>query len=60
VHVQAGALISINRSSTTHTRHSTDKQQSVGKEPGLFRVSEADEHTGDIIFDFEQAFRQVI
>jgi O-acetylhomoserine (thiol)-lyase len=39
---------------------SAEEQAAVGVEPGLFRVSVGIEHIDDIIYDFEQAFRQVL
>ena len=50
----------IQPSATTHSQLSTEEQLSVGIEPGLFRVSVGIEHIDDIIYDFEQAFRQVV
>ena len=50
----------IQPSTTTHAQLSAQDQLSAGVEPGLFRVSVGLEHIDDIIYDFEQAFRQVI
>ncbi len=36
------------------------EQLAVGIDPGLFRVSVGIEHIDDIIYDFEQAFKQVL
>jgi len=45
---------------TTHQQLSVEEQLAIGIEPGLFRVSVGIEHIDDIIYDFEQAFRQVL
>jgi len=50
----------IQPSSTTHAQLSATEQLAAGVEPGLFRVSVGLEHIDDIIYDFEQAFKQVI
>jgi O-acetylhomoserine (thiol)-lyase len=50
----------IQPSATTHSQLSEEEQHAVGIEPGLFRVSVGLEHIDDIIYDFEQAFRQVL
>ncbi|TAL70602.1 MAG: bifunctional O-acetylhomoserine aminocarboxypropyltransferase/cysteine synthase, partial [Bacteroidetes bacterium] len=50
----------IQPSSTTHSQLSPSEQLAVGIEPGLFRVSVGIEHIDDIIYDFEQAFKQVL
>jgi O-acetylhomoserine (thiol)-lyase len=50
----------IQPSTTTHAQLSPADQIAAGVEPGLFRVSVGLEHIDDIIYDFEQAFRQVI
>jgi len=50
----------IQPSATTHSQLSPEEQLAVGIEPGLFRVSVGIEHIDDIIYDFEQAFRQVL
>jgi O-acetylhomoserine (thiol)-lyase len=50
----------IQPSATTHSQMSAEEQAAVGVEPGLFRVSVGIEHIDDIIYDFEQAFRQVL
>jgi O-acetylhomoserine/O-acetylserine sulfhydrylase len=49
----------IQPSATTHSQLSAEEQSAIGVEPGLFRVSVGIEHIDDIIYDFEQAFRQV-
>jgi O-acetylhomoserine/O-acetylserine sulfhydrylase len=49
----------IQPATTTHSQLSEEEQLAVGIEPGLFRVSVGIEHIDDIIYDFEQAFRQV-
>lgn len=50
----------IQPSTTTHAQLSPEEQRAAGVEPGLFRVSVGLEHIDDIIYDFEQAFKQVI
>ena len=50
----------IQPSATTHSQMSAEEQLAVGIDPGLFRVSVGIEHIEDIIYDFEQAFRQVL
>jgi O-acetylhomoserine (thiol)-lyase len=50
----------IQPSATTHSQMSAEEQAAVGVEPGMFRVSVGLEHIDDIIYDFEQAFRQVL
>ena len=50
----------IQPSTTTHAQLSASDQLAAGVEPGLFRVSVGLEHIDDIIYDFEQAFKQVI
>jgi O-acetylhomoserine/O-acetylserine sulfhydrylase len=50
----------IQPSATTHSQLSVSEQLAVGIEPGLFRVSVGIEHIDDIIYDFEQAFAQVL
>lgn len=50
----------IQPSETTHSQLSAEEQLAAGIEPGLFRVSVGLEHIDDIIYDFEQAFKQVI
>lgn len=50
----------IQPAATTHSQLSEEEQASVGIEPGLFRVSVGIEHIDDIIYDFEQAFKQVL
>src|SRR5664280_863621 len=50
----------IQPSATTHSQLSAKEQLAVGIDPGLFRVSVGIEHIDDIIYDFEQAFKQII
>jgi O-acetylhomoserine/O-acetylserine sulfhydrylase len=50
----------IQPSTTTHAQLSAEEQKAAGVDPGLFRVSVGLEHIDDIIYDFEQAFKQVI
>jgi O-acetylhomoserine/O-acetylserine sulfhydrylase len=50
----------IQPSATTHSQLSAEEQAAAGIEPGLFRVSVGIEHIDDIIYDFEQAFKQVL
>jgi O-acetylhomoserine (thiol)-lyase len=50
----------IQPSATTHSQLSEREQLAVGIDPGLFRVSVGIEHIDDIIYDFEQAFKQVL
>jgi O-acetylhomoserine/O-acetylserine sulfhydrylase len=50
----------IQPSATTHSQMSVDEQLAVGIDPGLFRVSVGIEHIEDIIYDFDQAFRQIV
>ena len=50
----------IQPSATTHSQLSAAEQLAVGIEPGLFRVSVGIEHIDYIIYDFEQAFKQVL
>ena len=50
----------IQPAATTHSQLSADEQLAVGIEPGMFRVSVGIEHIDDIIYDFEQAFKQVL
>jgi O-acetylhomoserine/O-acetylserine sulfhydrylase len=50
----------IQPSATTHSQLSDAEQIAVGIEPGLFRVSVGIEHIDDIIYDFDQAFKQVV
>jgi O-acetylhomoserine (thiol)-lyase len=50
----------IQPSTTTHAQLSEAEQIAAGVEPGLFRVSVGLEHIDDIIYDFEQAFRQIL
>ncbi len=50
----------IQPAATTHSQLSEAEQLAAGVEPGLFRVSVGIEHIDDIIYDFEQAFRQVL
>jgi O-acetylhomoserine (thiol)-lyase len=50
----------IQPSTTTHAQLSLEAQLAAGVDPGLFRVSVGLEHIDDIIYDFEQAFKQII
>ncbi|MGD0342581.1 MAG: aminotransferase class I/II-fold pyridoxal phosphate-dependent enzyme, partial [Bacteroidales bacterium] len=50
----------IQPAATTHSQLSPEDLTAAGVEPGLFRVSVGLEHIDDIIYDFEQAFKQVI
>jgi len=50
----------IQPSTTTHAQLSVADQVAAGVESGMFRVSVGLEHIDDIIYDFEQAFKQVI
>jgi O-acetylhomoserine (thiol)-lyase len=50
----------IQPATTTHAQLSREEQQAAGIEPGLFRVSVGIEHIDDIIYDFEQAFKQTL
>jgi O-acetylhomoserine/O-acetylserine sulfhydrylase len=50
----------IQPSTTTHSQLSAEEQLAAGIEAGLFRVSVGIEHIDDIIYDFEQAFKQVL
>jgi O-acetylhomoserine/O-acetylserine sulfhydrylase len=50
----------IQPSTTTHSQLSSEEQLKAGVDPGLFRVSVGLEHIDDIIFDFEQAFKQIL
>jgi O-acetylhomoserine/O-acetylserine sulfhydrylase len=50
----------IQPASTTHSQLSKEELLSAGIDPGLFRVSVGIEHINDIIFDFEQAFKQIL
>lgn len=50
----------IQPAATTHSQLSAEELDSAGIEPGLFRVSVGIEHIDDIIYDFEQAFRQIL
>jgi O-acetylhomoserine (thiol)-lyase len=50
----------IQPSTTTHSQLSAEDQIAAGVEPGMFRVSVGLEHIDDIIYDFDQAFKQVI
>ena len=50
----------IQPSTTTHSQLSAEEQLAAGIDPGLFRVSVGIEHIDDIIYDFEQAFKQVL
>lgn len=50
----------IQPATTTHSQLSAQELAAAGIEPGLFRVSVGIEHIDDIIYDFEQAFKQVL
>jgi O-acetylhomoserine/O-acetylserine sulfhydrylase len=50
----------IQPATTTHAQLSAEEQAAAGIEPGLFRVSAGIEHIDDIIYDFEQAFKQTL
>jgi O-acetylhomoserine (thiol)-lyase len=50
----------IQPSATTHSQLSAEDQAAAGIDPGMFRVSVGIEHIDDIIYDFEQAFKQVL
>ncbi len=50
----------IQPATTTHSQLSEEDLLAAGIEPGLFRVSVGIEHIDDIIYDFEQAFKQLI
>jgi O-acetylhomoserine (thiol)-lyase len=50
----------IQPATTTHAQLSAEEQRRAGIEPGLFRVSVGIEHIDDIIYDFEQAFKQIL
>lgn len=50
----------IQPAATTHSQLSAEEQLAAGIEPGLFRVSVGIEHIEDIIYDFEQAFKQIL
>jgi O-acetylhomoserine/O-acetylserine sulfhydrylase len=50
----------IQPASTTHSQLSDNELAAVGIEPGLFRVSVGIEHIDDIIYDFKQAFKQIL
>jgi O-acetylhomoserine (thiol)-lyase len=50
----------IQPATTTHSQLSAGEQLAAGIEPGLFRVSVGIEHIDDIIYDFKQAFNQVL
>jgi O-acetylhomoserine/O-acetylserine sulfhydrylase len=49
----------IQPAATTHSQLSAEDQLKAGVEPGMFRVSAGLEHIDDIIYDFEQAFKQI-
>jgi O-acetylhomoserine (thiol)-lyase len=49
----------IQPSATTHQQLSAEEQLAAGVKPNLLRVSVGIEYIGDIIADFEQAFRRV-
>ena len=50
----------IQPATTTHAQLSSEEQAAAGIEPGLFRVSVGIEHIDDIIYDFDQAFKQTL
>jgi O-acetylhomoserine (thiol)-lyase len=50
----------IQPAATTHSQLSAEEQIAAGIDPGLFRVSVGIEHIDDIIYDFEQAFKQIL
>lgn len=50
----------IQPATTTHSQLSAEELKAAGIEPGLFRVSVGLEHIDDIIYDFEQAFKNVL
>jgi O-acetylhomoserine (thiol)-lyase len=50
----------IQPATTTHAQLSPEEQMRAGIEPGLFRVSVGIEHIDDIIYDFEQALKQIL
>jgi O-acetylhomoserine (thiol)-lyase len=50
----------IQPATTTHAQLSAEEQRRAGIEPGLFRVSVGIEHIDDIIYDFEQALKQIL
>jgi O-acetylhomoserine/O-acetylserine sulfhydrylase len=50
----------IQPATTTHAQLTAEEQRIAGIDPGLFRVSVGIEHIDDIIYDFEQAFKQVL
>jgi O-acetylhomoserine (thiol)-lyase len=50
----------IQPAATTHSQLSEEEQAAAGIDPGLFRVSVGIEHIYDIIYDFEQAFKNVL
>lgn len=49
----------IQPAATTHSQLTTEEQLKAGVEPGMFRVSVGLEHIDDIIYDFNQAFKQI-
>jgi O-acetylhomoserine/O-acetylserine sulfhydrylase len=50
----------IQPSTTTHSQLSQEEQLAAGIDPGMFRVSVGLEHIDDIIWDFDQAIKQVL
>jgi O-acetylhomoserine (thiol)-lyase len=50
----------IQPATTTHSQLSKEDLFAAGIDPGLFRVSVGIEHIDDIIYDFEQAFKQIL
>jgi O-acetylhomoserine (thiol)-lyase len=50
----------IQPATTTHSQLSKEELHAAGIDPGLFRVSVGIEHIDDIIYDFEQAFKQIL
>ncbi len=50
----------IQPATTTHSQLSKEELLAAGIDPGLFRVSVGIEHIDDIIYDFEQAFNQIL
>jgi O-acetylhomoserine/O-acetylserine sulfhydrylase len=50
----------IQPATTTHSQLSKEELLAAGIDPGLFRISVGIEHIDDIIYDFEQAFKQIL
>jgi len=50
----------IQPATTTHSQLSKEELLAAGIDPGLFRVSVGIEHIDDIIYDFEQALKQIL